>query len=328
MTVYLLRRLAGLVPLFVGITFVSFLVIRLAPGGPVGAAGAMNPKLTAQAREKMQALYGLDRPLLIQYASWSRRVACFDFGRSFADGEAVTAKIARAVPVTLGINLLSLLLIFALGVPLGVYSAVKKGTHADRALTTATMAAFSAPTFWLALLLMSLFGVHWRLLPVSGIASFVSEDFTPLERAADTARHLVLPVFVSALTGLAGISRFMRASLLQTLGQPYVRAARAKGLPEKKVLYGHAVRNALLPTVTLLGLSVPGLLGGSVVFETVFSIPGMGRLFFQSVFTRDYPVIMGILVLGAVLTLLGNLAADIAYHFLDPRIRVKSEGVR
>ncbi len=175
---------------------------------------------------------------------------------------------------------------------------------------------------------MSLFGVYWRILPVSGITSFVSEDFTPLERVVDMARHLVLPVFVSAITGLAGISRFMRASLLETLGQPYVRAARAKGLPENKVLYGHAVRNALLPTVTLLGLSVPGLLGGSVVFETVFSIPGMGRLFFQSVFTRDYPVIMGILVLGAVLTLLGNLAADVAYHFLDPRIRVKQEDSR
>ena len=310
-----------MVPLFFGVTFVCFVVVHLAPGSPVGARSDLNPKMTAQAREKLQQLYGLDKPLGTQYIRWLSQLVRLDFGNSFADGEPVTAKIARAIPVTLGINLLSLFFIFLIGIPAGVWGAVKKDTWVDHLLTTVVLAGFSVPTFWFALLLMSFFGVSLHWLPVSGLFSLFHEEMSLAGKTWDLGRHLVLPLFVSSVTGLAGIARFTRSSMLSALEGNYIRTARAKGLPESKVLYQHALKNALLPVVTILGLSVPGLLGGSVIFESIFSIPGMGRLFFNSVFARDYPVIMGILVLGAFLTLLGNLLADLAYGSMDPRIR-------
>ena len=307
--------------MFIGITFISFLIIHLAPGGPVDARSALNPKMTLQAREKLRELYGLNKPLVTQYIEWCSRLARLDFGNSFTDGAAVTEKIAATIPVTLGINLLSLCFIFAAGIPLGIFGAVHKDTAGDKTLSVLSFAAFSVPTFWLALLLVSFFGVTLGWLPVMGLHSLFYEEMPFSERWLDLAKHLVLPLFVSSVTGLAGISRYMRSSMAQALREPYIRTARAKGLPEKTVIYRHALKNALLPVITILGLSVPGLLGGSVIFETIFSIPGMGRLFYNSVFSRDYPVIMGILVLGAVLTLLGNALADLGYAIADPRIR-------
>ncbi len=318
---YLLKRMLGLVPLFFGITFLSFLVIHLAPGTPVDAQSALNPKMTLEAREKLTELYGLNEPLLTQYGHWLGRLLRFDFGRSFVDGEKVIVKIARTIPVTLSINLLSLFFIFLIGVPLGVLGAARQGSWVDKATDGLALAGFSVPTYWLALLLVSFFGVQFRLLPVSGLFSLFHERMSLFEKACDLAKHLALPVFVSSLTGLAGISRFMRSGMIHVLQQNYIRTARAKGLAERTVLYHHALRNALLPMVTILGLSIPGLLGGSVIFESIFSIPGMGRLFFNSVFTRDYPLIMAMLVIGAVLTLFGNFLADIGYRWLDPRIR-------
>ncbi|MDD5738161.1 MAG: ABC transporter permease, partial [Candidatus Omnitrophica bacterium] len=181
---------------------------------------------------------------------------------------------------------------------------------------------FAMPTFWLALLLMNLFGVHLGWLPVSGIKSIDFEDYNLLEKLADLAVHLTLPVFVSAFVGLAGISRYMRTSMLEVLNKDFVRTARAKGLPERQVIYKHALKNALLPIVTIMGLSIPGLIGGSVIFESIYAIPGMGKLFYDSVMARDYPVIMGVLFIGAILTLIGNLVADVIYACVDPRIRV------
>lgn len=321
---YFFRRLLGLVPLFVGITFVSFLVVHLAPGSAVDAAAGMDPKMSAAVKEKLTRLYGLDRPVTVQYADWMSHLVRLDFGASFSDGRPVIQKIGEAVPVTLGINLLALFFIFLAGIPLGVFGAVRRGGAGDKASTVLTFAAFSIPTFWLSLLLMSFFGVRLGWLPVSGVHSVFFEDLTAGQKAADVARHLVLPVFVASFTGVAGLSRYMRSGMADALRKPYVRTARAKGLSERRVLYGHTLPNALLPVITVLGLSVPGLLGGSVIFETIFSIPGMGRLFFNSVFMRDYPVIMGVLVLGACLTLIGNFLADLCYAIADPRIRVEA----
>ncbi len=321
MTRYFIRRLAGLIPLFFGITLISFFVIHLAPGSVVDVQGGLNPKMSAQAREKLEKLYELDRPVFVQYVHWTRRLVRFDFGNSFVDGEAVTQKIARAIPVTLLINFLSLFLILIMGIPLGILSAVKEGSFTDKSLSLVSLAGFSIPPFWLALILMTFFGVNLRLLPVSGLTSLTFEEMGSWEKFLDVSRHLVLPFLVSSVTSLAGISRFMRSGMIETLRQNYIRTARAKGLSERRVLYRHALRNAILPLITILGLSVPGLLGGSVIFESIFSIPGMGRLFFNSVFSRDYPVVMGVLVLGALLTLIGNLLADMAYGFADPRIR-------
>jgi peptide/nickel transport system permease protein len=185
----------------------------------------------------------------------------------------------------------------------------------------AVFTGFAIPTFWLALLLMILFGVKLGWLPISGISSMDYDNLGTLGRIADRGKHLLLPVLLAGFTGLAGMSRYMRSNMLEVIRQDYIATARAKGLPEGTVVFRHAMRNALLPVITILGLSVPDLLGGSVIFETIFSIPGMGQLFYQGVMSRDYPLIMGILTIGAVLTLLGNLLADVGYALADPRIR-------
>ncbi len=321
---YLVKRLILMVPLLLGITLISFVVIHLAPGEPTGLQAEFNPKITKEARERLRAYYNLDKPLHIQYLLWLKKVARLDLGNSFSpDGRPVVEKILERMPITLLINLLSLLLILVVAVPLGVYSATKQGSLGDQIGTVFVFIGYATPTFWLALLLMILFGVKLGWLPISGIRSLVGyEGLSPWGMLLDRARHLLLPVLVSAFGGLAGLSRYMRSSMLEVIRQDYITTARAKGLTEREVIYKHALRNALLPFITLLGLSVPGLIGGSVIFETIFSIPGMGQLFFYSVMARDYPVIMGMLVIGAILTLLGNLLADLAYALADPRIRV------
>lgn len=307
--------------LFIGITLISFAVIHLAPGNFVDMRQDLSIKMTPEARQKMEALYGLDKPVLQQYQNWFGRLARLDFGESFVDGEKVLTKIMRYLPVTLGINLLALGIIFGAGIWIGVLGAAQEGKWSDRLITFLSLAGFSLPTFWIALILISLFGLRLHWLPVSGLQSLFHEEMPMVAQVPDLIRHLILPLAVATLTGIAGVSRYMRSSLLHVLKQNYIRAARARGLSRRQVLYKHALKNALLPIFTLLGLSVPGLIGGSVIYESIFSIPGMGRLFYQSVFTRDYPVIMGILVIGAAMTLLGNFLADRLYRFADPRLR-------
>ncbi len=309
---YITRRLLLTVPLLIGISLISFLVIYAAPGGPVEMSTDLNPKVTAEARERLKAYYGLDQPVHVQYVRWLGRMATLDFGQSFSrDGRQVSEKIAERIPVTLSINVLSMFLIFLVAVPLGIYSAVRKDSWFDRISTVAVFTGFAVPTFWLALLLMILFGVQLGWLPISGLVSLEYESFTFAGKIWDRVSHLILPVFVSAFGGLAGLSRYMRSNMLEVIRQDYIAAARAKGLPERTVVFRHAMRNALLPFITILGLSVPGLLGGSVIFESIFAIPGLGQLFYQGVLSRDYPLIMGVLVIGAALTLIGNLIASI-----------------
>jgi peptide/nickel transport system permease protein len=323
MVQYLLKRLAFMVPMLFGITLISFMVIHLTPGEPGIMEVEMNPKITKQVREQIRAYYGLDKPVHVQYYLWLKRVIKLDFGTSFAsDRRPVIDKIAERLPITITINIISMVLIFLIGIPIGVYCARYKDSLMDKALTAFVFAGYAAPTFWLALLLMIFLGVHLEILPISGIKSFNYDDLSWIGKIADVAQHLILPVSISAFGGLAGISRYMKSSLLEVLRQEYITTAYAKGLPERVVMRRHALRNALLPVITILGLSVPGLIGGSVIFESIFSIPGMGQLFYMSVMARDYPTIMGILVIGAFLTLAGNLLADISYAVADPRIRI------
>ncbi len=317
---YIARRLLMMIPLILGITIITFVVIHLAPGTPTDIQTHMNPKVSAQAREKLKRIYGLDKPLYKQYFDWLSRLARLDFGNSFVDGRSVIQKIKDSLPITITINVLSLLLIFLVAIPIGVLSAAKQYSLFDKFTTVFVFIGFSVPSFWLALLLMIFFGVRLNWLPISGIKSLYLANPTFWNRLLDYAGHLVLPVFVSSFGGLAGLSRYTRSNMLEVIRQDYVRTARAKGLSERTVIYKHALRNALMPVVTILGLSVPGLIGGSVIFETIFSIPGMGQLFYGSVMARDYPVIMGILFIGAILTLLGNFLADISYAVVDPRI--------
>ena len=321
MLFYIGRRLIGIIPLLIGITIISFAVIHLAPGGPIELATSLDAKVTAQAREKLMHLYGLDRPLHVQYIDWLTRLARFDFGNSFLDGRKVIVKIAERIPITLLINILSIFLIFIVAIPIGITSSVKLNSFYDKFMTVFVFIGFAMPSFWLALLLMSFFGIKLQILPVLGIKSLFFDQLPIWAKAIDVGRHLILPVFVSAFAGLAGMSRYIKTNMLNVLHENYIRTARAKGLPESRVIYKHALKNALLPIITILGLSVPGLIGGSVIIETVFSIPGMGRLAFEAVMARDYPVIMAGLVISALLTLLGNLIADISYCWADPRIR-------
>ena len=321
---YLLNRLLLLIPMLLGITLVSFVVIHLAPGSPTDMQTMMNPKVSLEAQKRLRELYGLDKPLHVQYVDWLSRLVRLDLGRSFApDGRPVWDKIKERLPVTISINLLAMALILMVAIPIGVIAATHPHSWFDRTTTIFVFVGFAMPGFWLALLLMMFFGVYLDWLPISGLTSLFFEKMTFWEKVVDLARHLILPVLVSAFGGLAGMSRYMRGNMLEVIRQDYITTARAKGLAERTVIFKHAMRNALLPVVTILGLSVPGLIGGGVIFESIFAIPGMGQLFYGAVMSRDYPLVMGLLVIGAVLTLLGNLLADISYALVDPRLRVQ-----
>jgi peptide/nickel transport system permease protein len=322
MYAYLMRRLLMMIPLLLGITLISFVVIHLAPGEPTDMQTQMNPQASSDLQAKLHKQYGLDKPLPEQYLLWLGRLVRLDFGDSFAqDNRPVLAKISERLPVTILLNVLSLLVILGLALPLGVISAVRRNSFFDRFTTVLVFVGFAMPSFWLALLLMDWMGVRLGLLPVSGLKSLGYEYMSLSGQLFDRVAHLVLPVFIAAIGGLAGFSRYMRSNMLDVIRQDYIMTARAKGLSERVVIYKHALRNALLPVITILGLSVPGLIGGSVIFETIFAIPGMGKLFYDGVMMRDYPLIMGVLVIGAILTLVGNLLADISYALADPRIR-------
>ncbi|MCX5832723.1 MAG: ABC transporter permease [Deltaproteobacteria bacterium] len=320
---YIVKRLLFMIPLLIGITIICFVVMHLAPGSPTDMETQMNPRVSAEMKERLRAMYDLDKPLHQQYLIWVKKLLVLDLGTSFSsDHRPVTDKILERLPITISLNVLSMILIMIIAIPIGVFSAVHQNSFFDRITSVFVFTGFAMPTFWLALLLMILFGVQLGWLPISGIRS-LNYEYLPAGMAfLDLIKHLIMPVLLSAFGGLAGFSRYMRANMLEVIRQDYITTARAKGLPEWIVIYKHALRNALLPLVTILGLSVPGLIGGSVIFETIFAIPGMGQLFYMAVMSRDYPTVMGILFIGAVLTLLGNLIADISYALVDPRIRV------
>ncbi|GFO66776.1 peptide ABC transporter permease [Geomonas limicola] len=319
---YLIKRIAMLFPLLLGITLITFTVIHLAPGEPVEMQTAMSPKVSAASRARLREFYGLDKPLHVQYLRWLGHLAHLDFGRSFApDNRPVTDKIVERIPITLSLNVIALILEFGLAIPIGILAAVRRDSLLDRGISVFVFVGFAVPTFWLALLCMYFFGVKFSWLPISGIHSLGYEKFSAAGRVWDLAKHLVLPISIATFGSLAGLSRYMRSTMLEVLSQDYITTARAKGLQERVVIFKHALKNALLPVITLLGFSLPGLIGGSVIFETIFAIPGMGQLFYQGVMARDYPLVMGILVIGACLTLVGNLLADLCYAVADPRIR-------
>jgi len=320
---YIVKRILFMIPLMLGITIICFFVMHLAPGSPTDLQTEMNPKASAEMKKNLRALYELDKPIHVQYWSWLKKISRGDLGTSFStDHRPVAAKIMERFPITILINFLSLIIIIAVAVPIGVLSAVHQDSLFDKVTAVFVFIGFAVPTFWLALLLMIFFGINFGWLPISGLHSLNYEYLGVIDRFIDLVKHLVLPVFVSAFGGLAGLSRYMRANMLEVIRQDYIMTARAKGLSERDVIYRHALRNALLPAITILGLSIPGLIGGSVIFETIFAIPGMGQLFYMAVMARDYPTVMGILLIGAILTLLGNLIADVSYALADPRIRI------
>lgn len=321
----ILTRILGMIPMLLGITLISFIVIQLSPGEPVQALTDLNPKASAEAYEKLRAFYGLDQPLYVQYWEWLKNILQLNFGTSFSpDGRPVLDKILEALPITLAMNIIGLVVVLLTAIPLGVYAAWHPHSWYDKSSTIILFVLFAAPSFWVALLAMMFFGNTLHLFPISGIQSYGAEDWPFYKQILDWAWHLTLPISIGVLGSLAGMSRYMRSAMLETTQQDYITTARAKGLPEHIIRRRHALKNALLPVITILGLSIPGLIGGSVIMESLFAIPGMGQLFYNGVMMRDYPLIMGILTLGAFLTLFGNMIADITYSVADPRIRVKS----
>jgi peptide/nickel transport system permease protein len=317
-------KLLWVAVVFFGITVISFWVIHLAPGSPTDLQTTMNPEAGAEARARLEKIYGLDKPLHVQYVNWVSRLVRLDFGRSMSgDHRPVWDKIKERLPLTFGMNVLSLFLSLLISVPIGVASAYWQGRLFDRLTTIFVFIGFAMPGFWLALLLMLLLGIQFPILPISGLKSLDYEQLSFMGKLWDLARHLILPIFIYTFGSLAGMSRFMRSSMLEVLRQDYILTARAKGVSTRSVVFRHALRNALLPVITILGLSVPALIGGSVIIESIFALPGLGQLFYQGVMARDYPLIMGNLVLGAVLTLAGNLLADVGYGLADPRIRYR-----
>ena len=331
---YLIKRVLWMIPLLVGISLISFFIMHLAPGDITSNEASFNPKASEESRQRLRELYNLDKPVIVQYGLWLKRMATFNFGTSFAshqkpvfwqtkdkDGNVSKGLIQEALPITLLINVLGLIITLALAIPLGIIAARKYTKWQDKSITLFNFIGFSIPGFWLSLLLMYWLGVVNNWLPISGLHSLNYESLDTWDKLKDSANHLILPVLIPSITGLAGITLFVKNGMLDVFHQDYITTARAKGLSEHKVVYTHALRNALLPLITIVGLSIPGLIGGSVIAETIFAIPGMGKLFYDSVMMRDFPVVMGILTIGSALTLLGNLIADIAYAWADPRVR-------
>ncbi|MDD6088593.1 MAG: ABC transporter permease [Desulfovibrionaceae bacterium] len=310
-----------------GVSLISFAVIHLAPGSPTDLQTTLNPMAGEAARARLEAIYGTNRPILVQYWDWLIRIIQLDFGNSMsADARPVIEKICERLPLTVSLNVISMGLTFFLAIPIGILSAWKRDTLFDRIITIFCFIGFAMPGFWLCLLLMQHMGLEHNWLPLSGIVSLNFHDMTFPEQIADLCAHAFLPVLVTVISGVASVSRYMRASMIHVLEKPYILTAISKGIPTRTILFHHALRNALLPVITLIGLSIPGLIGGSVIIENVFALPGLGQLFYSAVMARDYPLIMGNLILGAVLTLLGSLLADLGYTLADPRIR-KTEGL-
>lgn len=311
---YLIGRLLGTVPLMVGISLVLFGVIHLAPGGPMDVY-ADNPSVSPKALEQMRHAFGLDRSWPLQYLLWAKAMLGGDWGFSFRTGRPVVDEIAERVVPTLQLGGLSLLISLALAIPLGVVSAARQNTWLDHGLTLLSFAGISVPVFWLALLLQLLFSISLGWLPSAGYATIGGGG------VVDRLAHIAMPAAVLSLATVASWARYIRAGMLDVLHQDFIRTARAKGLTSLVVLIRHALRNAMIPAVTIIALDLASVISGAVITETVFSWPGIGRLFIESMNGRDYPVLMGLMMLGSLALIGANMLADIAYSLLDPRIR-------
>jgi peptide/nickel transport system permease protein len=317
---YLLRRLAASLLLLLLVLSTTFVLLRLAPGDPLAVVDGL-PIPKAQ-REHLIRSYGLDRPLGEQFLRWLGAVALHgDWGLSYSEQRPVSTVIGEALPATLLLAGAALLVEYGLGVSLGVAAARRSGSAVDRAIRGGSLLLYSQPPFWLGLLAILLFSYKWRWLPASHMRSIGAGDLGPAARLVDVGRHLVLPALTIGLSSAGGAARFVRASLLDIMGRDYIRAARAKGLSERRVVWVHALRGALPPLIQLLGISVPELLSGALIIEVVFAWPGLGRITYDAILSRDYPVVVATTAIAAVLVIAGNLVADLLHAAADPTVR-------
>ncbi len=300
------------------IALISFIAIHTAPNS-FFASGELNPNITKESIDHLKAVYGLDKPLYVQFFSWIWALLHFDFGISFASGKAVKDEILSRIPITLIINLISMIFVFVISLYLGIKAAMRQDMFFDRMLKRFSLISYAVPSFYLALLLIIFFSVNLGWFPISGLHSI--ETKKGFANLLDQAWHLVLPIFVIVFGGVGSLLMYVRSLTIDILKSDYIFFAKARGLGEKTILRRYVLPNLSPPIVTMLGLSLPGLIGGSVILESIFSINGMGLLFYQSAMSRDYPVIMGILIISAFLTLLGNIIADLVLLKLNPHFK-------
>ncbi|HVE77627.1 MAG TPA: ABC transporter permease [Gemmatimonadaceae bacterium] len=318
---FLFRRLAQAAAIVFLVTTITFVLIHLAPGDPF-FSGSDSGYVTAEMRDRWRAEFGLDRPLAEQYVRFLANAARGNFGWSFSLRRPVGEAVLAFLPNTLLLMSVAIVLTFVVGIALGILQALRPGGTADRVLGGASLFFYSMPEFWVALMAVLVFAYHFRLFPVGGIIDPVLHDYLGFwGRVGDRLRHLVLPALTLALTSAAGIARYQRAAMLDVVRRDFVRTARAKGLPERRVVLRHALRNALLPTITLAGIYFPYLLSGVVFVETVFSWPGIGRMATAAIASRDYPLVTVGVIIGGAMVALGSLLADLAAAAVDPRLR-------
>jgi peptide/nickel transport system permease protein len=317
MTAYILRRLRQSVVLLILVTVVAFALMHLAPGGPESVY-ALSPGMRAEDLQRIRASFGLDQPLPVQYVKWASGMLTGDWGRSYRDSRPVRDVILDRVPATLELTVTALAIAVVVGVAIGVLGALRQRSLPDYLATIGAMIALSIPTFWFGLMVIFLFAERLGWIP-SGGRETLGAGFS----LTDRLHHLIAPALVLGLVLVATWSRYTRAAMIEVVGQDYVRTARAKGMDERRVVWGHAFRNAAGPLITLAGLQIPFLFSGALVTESVFTWPGMGRLFVDSLGYRDYPVLMGVLVVTAALVIVSNLAADLLVAVVDPRIRLR-----
>jgi peptide/nickel transport system permease protein len=362
-TAYLIRRFLLIIPTFIGISIVTFLVLQLIPGNPVfqrlqamrGAMGAEN--ISPEIIEQTKKLYGLDKPIHVRYIVWMGKIVRLDFGDSFNDGRPVTTRIRESLPVTLQMNILSLIIMYAVSIPLGIFSATHQHTRRDSFITFILFILYSLPSFWVAMLLMYFFCggsgsnalsafvargftavgladagwvkwlfehvLHFRWFPIYGASSDGAAEWPFHRWLADRLWHFVLPVFCLTYSSFAIMSRYARAGMIEVVRQDYIRTARAYGFTERAIVYKYALRNSLIPLITIFGSLLPGMIAGSVIIESIFSVNGMGRLFYDSIMTRDYSLVMGLFTFTALLTMFGMILSDVLYALVDPRIAFK-----
>ncbi|MFI5273982.1 MAG: ABC transporter permease [Ktedonobacterales bacterium] len=317
---YVIRRLLQAVVLLWLMSIGFFLLLHLLPGGP--EAVLFSPRMTGAARAQLAHDYGLDRPLVVQYLAWLGDALRGNFGFSFADGQPVMHTISQLVPNTLELFLAALLLALCVAIPLGVLAAVRQYSITDYTTTVLSYFGLAMPVFFFAVVLQFIFGVQLhQALPIFGISSVDTTGFSPLDNLVDRGLHLILPMIVLSLLFIAGWSRYLRSSMLDVVKQDYIRTAKAKGLAGRTVFFRHALRNALIPMLTQVAIDFGAIFGGAVITETVFAWPGLGRLFYDSLQARDYPILLALLLIGATSVILFNLLADVLYAVIDPRIR-------
>lgn len=321
---YLIRRTIQAIPLLIGISALVFLLLQMTPGGPLAVsegAGASG-RMTEEDLERLRNRYGLDQPIYVQYARWAADLVRGDWGTSFNTGQPVLTMIWERVPTTLLLTGLAFALTLLVAFPIGILAAVRQYSIFDYLSTGVAFLGISIPSFWLALMFLFVFSYSLDWLPAVGLSD-LRADHTGFASFWDRVRHLILPVTTLALASTAGLTRYIRAAMLDVIEQDYIRTARGKGLRERVTIYRHALKNAAIPIVTILALELPDLFIGAVVIESIFAISGMGRLFIESANLRDYPVLMGIVLIASVLVIAANLVADAIYSLVDPRISLR-----